>query len=146
MDIRYTEWITLSFNFQRYSNLFKNLLNVVTGRGTNINEKRIITRFPYIILCPPFAPLLHFYPATQFPLVVWLGVMLLNHLQMRWPHNPFIISVAYNDKSEKQYYSCVYIVYIIAGHSFHAAKSGPQAHNFMNHSLHVCEGKFCFNI
>ena len=34
----------------------------------------------------------------------------------------------------------------IAGHSFRAAKSGPQAHNFMNHSLHVCEGKFCFNI
>ena len=39
-----------------------------------------------------------------------------------------------------------YIVDSIAGYSFRAAKSGPQAQNFMNHSLHVCEGKFCFYI
>ena len=39
-----------------------------------------------------------------------------------------------------------YLLESIAGHSFRSAKSGPQAHNSVNHSLHVCEGKFCFNM
>ena len=55
------------------------------------------------------------------------------------------------DKSGLNSIKCLQVKYSysvesIAGHSFRAAKSGPQAHNSMNHSLHVCEGKFCFNM